>query len=82
MRAGLVGGALWGLGRALVNELPQLSVRLLDFSYAATPGERAKQVAAEVTAVSVETSRLDPAWPPCSPPAGVCRIVGRRRRMY
>ena len=81
--AGLVGGALWGLGRALVNELPQLSVRLLDFSHAAAPGERAKQVAAEVTAaLGRDGSRLDPAWPPCSPPApGSAAIVGRRRRM-
>ena len=59
--AGLVGGALWGLGRALVNEMPQLTVRLLDFSHAAALSDRAKQVAAEVTAVSVETEVV---WTP------------------
>jgi acyl transferase domain-containing protein/acyl carrier protein len=59
--AGLVGGALWGLGRTLVNEMPQLSVRLLDLSHAAALGERAEQVTAEVTAVSVETEVV---WTP------------------
>src|SRR5262249_11749989 len=56
-----VGGALWGLGRALVNEMPRLSVRLLDLSHAATPCQRARQIAAEVAAVSVET---EVAWTP------------------
>jgi len=51
----LVGGALWGLGRTLVNEMPRLSLRLVDLSHTATPGERAQQIAAELAAGSEET---------------------------
>jgi len=57
----VVGGALWGFGRALVNEMPRLSVRLLDLSCIATPGERARQIAAELVAASVETEVV---WTP------------------
>src|SRR6266851_1827578 len=53
--AHVVGGALWSLARVLVNEMPRLSVRLLDLSPAAAPGERVRQVAAELAAASVET---------------------------
>ena len=45
---GLVGDALWGLARVLVNEMPQLAIRLLDLSHTAALGERAQQVAAEL----------------------------------
>jgi phthiocerol/phenolphthiocerol synthesis type-I polyketide synthase C len=48
----LAGGALWGLGRVLVNEMPRLSVRLLDLAGNASPTERARQVVAELTAVT------------------------------
>ena len=48
--AGLVGGALWSLGRVLANEMPRLSVRLLDLAGATSPAERARQVAAELAA--------------------------------
>ena len=48
----LAGGALWGLGRVLVNEMPRLSVRLLDLGGNALPAERAQQVAAELTTVT------------------------------
>jgi len=44
----LVAGALWSLGRALVNEMPRLSVRLLDVSGNDPPVERASKVAAEL----------------------------------
>ncbi len=56
-----VGGALWGLGRTLVNEMPRLSLRLLDLSPTATPGERAQQIAAEMAAGSGETEVV---WTP------------------
>ena len=49
-----VGGALWGLGRVLVNEMPRLSVRLLDLPGAAAPGERAQLVVAELAAATAE----------------------------
>ncbi|HXO90818.1 MAG TPA: SDR family NAD(P)-dependent oxidoreductase [Stellaceae bacterium] len=57
----VAGGALWGLGRTLVNEMPRLSLRLLDLSHAATPGERAQQIADEVAAGSIETEVV---WTP------------------
>jgi len=50
-----VGGALWGLGRVLVNEIPNLSVRLLDLPGVATPGERARLVATELEAATAES---------------------------
>ena len=58
---GPVGGALWSLGRVLVNEMPRLSVRLLDLPGAAAPGERARLVAAELAAATVETEVV---WTP------------------
>ncbi len=51
---GPAGAALWGLARVLVNELPQLSVHLVDLADAATPGERARQIAAELAAATKE----------------------------
>jgi acyl transferase domain-containing protein/NADPH:quinone reductase-like Zn-dependent oxidoreductase/acyl carrier protein len=56
-----VGGALWGLGRVLVNEMPRLSVRLLDLPGAAGPGERAQLVAAELVAATPESEVV---WTP------------------
>ena len=56
-----VGGALWSLGRVLVNEMPRLSVRLLDLPGAATSGERAELVAAELVAATVENEIV---WTP------------------
>src|SRR5439155_4337660 len=53
--AHLVGGALWSLARVLVNEMPRLSVRLLDLSPTAALGKRAQQVASELATASVET---------------------------
>jgi acyl transferase domain-containing protein/NADPH:quinone reductase-like Zn-dependent oxidoreductase/acyl carrier protein len=51
----LAGGALWGLGRALINEMPSLSIRLLDLPGTAAPGERARLVAAELMTATAET---------------------------
>jgi len=56
-----VGGALWSLGRVLVNEMPRLSVRLLDLPGSATPAERAQLVAAELLAATAETEVV---WTP------------------
>jgi phthiocerol/phenolphthiocerol synthesis type-I polyketide synthase C len=53
--AGLAGAALWGFARVLGNELPRLSIRLIDLPAAALPGERARHVAAELAATSPET---------------------------
>jgi phthiocerol/phenolphthiocerol synthesis type-I polyketide synthase C len=57
---GVVGAALWGLARVLVNELPRLAVRLIDLA-AAAPGECACQIAAELTAATDETEVV---WTP------------------
>jgi phthiocerol/phenolphthiocerol synthesis type-I polyketide synthase C len=48
----LTGGALWSLARVLVNEMPSLSVRLLDLAGSTPPGPRARQVAAELAAAN------------------------------
>ena len=56
-----VGGALWSLGRVLVNEMPRLSVRLLDLPGTATSGERAELVATELVAATVENEIV---WTP------------------
>ena len=72
---GPAGAALWGLARVLVNELPRLSVHLVDLAGAATPGERARQIAAELAAATEEPEivwtphgrhvlRLRPGLPP------------------
>jgi acyl transferase domain-containing protein/NADPH:quinone reductase-like Zn-dependent oxidoreductase/acyl carrier protein len=52
---GLVGAALWGLGRVLANEMPRLSLRLVDLPPAAGWAERAEMIAAELTAATPET---------------------------
>ena len=56
-----VGAALWGLGRVLVNEMPRLSVRLLDLPSAVGPSERARLVAAELAAATGESEIV---WTP------------------
>jgi len=58
---GPAGGALWGLGRMLVNEMPRLCVRLLDLPGVAAPGERAELVAAELAAGTAESEIV---WTP------------------
>ena len=73
--SGPVGAALWGLGRVLVNEMPRLSLRLIDLAGAATPADRARHIAAELAAPPAEAeivwtphgrhvSRLRPGLPP------------------
>ncbi|HZU90743.1 MAG TPA: zinc-binding dehydrogenase, partial [Stellaceae bacterium] len=58
---GVVGAALWGLGRVLVNEMPRLSLRLVDFAAAAAAGERARQLVRELAADSPESEIV---WTP------------------
>jgi acyl transferase domain-containing protein/NADPH:quinone reductase-like Zn-dependent oxidoreductase/NAD(P)-dependent dehydrogenase (short-subunit alcohol dehydrogenase family)/acyl carrier protein len=48
----LVGAALWSLARALVNEMPKLSLQLLDLAASTPPDERARQIAAELAAAT------------------------------
>ncbi len=57
----LVGAALWGLARVLVNELPRLSVRLIDLASVSAPGEHARQIADELAA---GTEEAEIAWTP------------------
>src|SRR4051812_2078884 len=52
---GLVGAALWGFGRVLVNEIPRLELRLLDLPPGAGSGDRADCIARELAAESPET---------------------------
>jgi phthiocerol/phenolphthiocerol synthesis type-I polyketide synthase C len=51
---GAVGAALWGFARVLANEMPRISVRLIDVSDAVPLGERADQIAAELVAATPE----------------------------
>ena len=60
-KAAAIGAALWGLGRVLANEVPQLSLRLLDLCNTAGASERAGQVVAELAADSAETEIV---WTP------------------
>src|SRR5262249_4591032 len=46
----LVVGALWSLGRVLHNEMPRLSMHLLDCPASDPPTERARYLAAELAA--------------------------------
>ena len=68
---GPVGGALWGLGRVLINEMSHLSVRLLDLPGTAAPDERAQLVAGEFAAATTESEVV---WTPLG------RHVPRLRR--
>jgi phthiocerol/phenolphthiocerol synthesis type-I polyketide synthase C len=56
-----VGAALWGLARVLVNELPGLSVRLIDLNSTVAPAERTRQIAGELVADTPETEIV---WTP------------------
>ncbi len=53
--AGLVGAALWGFGRVLVNEIPQLSLRLIDLAPGMEGSARAERIASELAAATAET---------------------------
>jgi acyl transferase domain-containing protein/NADPH:quinone reductase-like Zn-dependent oxidoreductase/NAD(P)-dependent dehydrogenase (short-subunit alcohol dehydrogenase family)/acyl carrier protein len=59
--SGMVGAALWGFGRVLMNELPRLDLRLIDFPTGMPAGERADHVARELVAESPETEVV---WTP------------------
>ena len=53
--AGLAGAALWGFARVLINEMPRLSLRLIDFAPTMGWAERGDAIAAELTAATAET---------------------------
>ncbi|HEV2300650.1 MAG TPA: SDR family NAD(P)-dependent oxidoreductase, partial [Stellaceae bacterium] len=53
--AGLLGAALLGMARTLRNELPRLELRLVDVAARASLAERARRVAAELSAASGES---------------------------
>ena len=52
---GLVGAALWGFGRVLVNEIPRLSLRLVDLPPGMSAAERADRLAGELARATPET---------------------------
>ena len=53
-RAGMVGGALWAFGRVLVNEMPRLSLRLVDLPPAMDWTARAERIAEELAAPTAD----------------------------
>ncbi len=53
--SGLVGAALWGFGRVLMNEIPRLSLHLLDLAPTMSWAERAERIASELAAQTAET---------------------------
>ncbi len=53
--SGLVGAALWGFGRVLMNEIPRLSLRLVDLAPTMSWAERAERIASELAAATAET---------------------------
>ncbi|HEX3520982.1 MAG TPA: polyketide synthase dehydratase domain-containing protein, partial [Stellaceae bacterium] len=52
--SGLVGGAIWSFSRVLGNEMPRLSLHLLDLPASSAANDRAQQIAAELSASSTE----------------------------
>ncbi|MGE5271299.1 MAG: beta-ketoacyl synthase N-terminal-like domain-containing protein, partial [Thiohalocapsa sp.] len=52
---GLIGGALWGFGRVLVNEIPRLKLRLIDLPPGMEAAQRAARITAELHAGTPET---------------------------
>jgi len=53
--SGLVGAALWGFARVLMNEIPRLSLRLVDLAPTMSWEERAERIASELAAATAET---------------------------
>jgi acyl transferase domain-containing protein/acyl carrier protein len=53
--AGISGAALWGFARVLANEVPRLSLRLIDFPPGTGWAERGRAIAAELAAGTPET---------------------------
>jgi NADPH:quinone reductase-like Zn-dependent oxidoreductase/NADP-dependent 3-hydroxy acid dehydrogenase YdfG/acyl carrier protein len=58
---GLVGAALWGFGRTLVNEIPRLSLKLIDMPAALGETEIAVRLLREMAAATTETEIV---WTP------------------
>ena len=50
----LVGAAIWSFARVLANEMPRLSLRLLDLPANLSANDRAREIAAELSASSSE----------------------------
>ncbi|HMD64079.1 MAG TPA: SDR family NAD(P)-dependent oxidoreductase [Stellaceae bacterium] len=59
--AGIVGGALWSFARVLGNEMPRLSLRLVDLAGTVPTNECARQIAAELAASNPEAETV---WTP------------------
>ena len=57
--SGPIGGAIWGIARVLFNEMPRLSLRLVDLASAAQVAEQARRLAAELAA---ETPEREVVW--------------------
>src|SRR5260370_31662164 len=49
-RSGLVGGAIWSFARVLGNEMPRLSLRLVDLPATMAANDRAPQIPAQLSA--------------------------------
>jgi phthiocerol/phenolphthiocerol synthesis type-I polyketide synthase C len=58
----IVGGALWSFARVLTNEMPQLSLRLVDLPGSLTVKERAEHIATELLASNVKEHEI--VWTP------------------
>ena len=52
--SGLVGGAIWSFARVLANEMPRLSLRLVDLPATLAANDRARQIVAELSASGTE----------------------------
>lgn len=52
--SGLIGGAIWGFARVLANEMPRLSLRLVDLPATLAANDRARLIATELSASSTE----------------------------
>jgi phthiocerol/phenolphthiocerol synthesis type-I polyketide synthase C len=59
--AGVVGAALWGFARVIANEVPGLSLRLVDLSSVTSVNDRARQIADEL---SGDTADDEIVWTP------------------
>ena len=59
--AGLAGAALWGFARVVANELPRLSIRMIDLATGTSTNSQARQIADEIAAATPETEII---WTP------------------
>ena len=60
-QTGLASAAIWGFARVLANELPRLSLRMLDLAGAESAKSHARQIAQEIAAATSETEIV---WTP------------------